>query len=192
MATIRSMNRKSLTASLFALSLLLAACGGEDGESSTTEPEATTTTEAVTTTEAPVETTTTAAADTTTTEAEAAAIVPGEDPEVDAIVEAYAVVFDSTTTFEEKSAFIDDASGLEETVATYTSTGESVGGVTAEPTAVTIDGEEATVVYTLLFSGNPTYPGQNGTAMLVDGTWKISRDMFCGVMASARSACPAD
>lgn len=186
------MKRKGLTAALVAVSLLLAACGGGDSGSTTTEAEATTTTQAeTTTTAAPIETTTTAAVETTTTEAEPAGIVPGEDPDVDAVVEAYVVVFDSTTSFEEKSAFIDDSSGLEETIATYASTGESVGGVTAEATGVTVDGDEAAVIYTLLFSGNPTYPGLDGSAILVDGTWKVSREMFCGVMASARSACPS-
>ncbi|HEY5890494.1 MAG TPA: hypothetical protein VIW94_07330 [Acidimicrobiia bacterium] len=170
------MKRIQLTTGLVALSLFLAACGAGDGDSTTTGSETTTTA---------------AAAGTTTTGAEAAGIVPGEDADVDAIVEVYSVVFDSTTSFEEKSAFIVDASGLEETIATYASTGDSVGGVTAEATAVTIEGKEATVVYTLLFSGNPTYPGQAGSAILVDGTWKVSREMFCGVMASARSACPA-
>lgn len=163
------------------LAMVLAGCG--DGTGSTTTVGETTTTAAETTTSAP--------ADTTTTAAQAGAgIVPGEDPDVDAIVEVYRIVFDSTTTFEEKAPYIVDPEGLEETVATYTATGEQVGGVTAEPTEVTIDGETAAVVYTLLFAGNPTYPGQSGDAVLTDDGWKISREMFCGVMASARSACP--
>lgn len=186
------MKRTQLTVVLVALSLILAACGADEGDSTTTTAvETTTTTLAATTTTAAPETTTTTEADTTTTVAEAG-IVPGEDPDVDAIVEVYAVVFDSTTTFEEKAQYIDDPSGLEETVATYAETGESVGGVSAEVTAVTVAGEQAEVVYTLLFSGNPTYPGLDGTAIKVDDSWKVSREMFCGVMASARSSCPTD
>lgn len=179
--------------SVLVLVLVVAACGAGDTGASSTEPEATTTTEAeATTTTAPAEetTTTTAPAATTTTASDETGIISGEDPEVDAIVEVYQVVFDSSTSFEEKAAFIDDSSGLEETVATYQATGDSVGGVTAEPTEVTIEGENAEVVYTLYFSGNPTYPGQQGTAVLIDGAWKVTRDMFCSVMASARSACP--
>lgn len=192
-ATIPTMfNRKRLLAVLAVLSLLVVACGGEDAESTTTEAEPTTTTTAeTTTTEAPATTTTEAVEEETTpTAEEESAIVPGEDPDVDAIVEVYQVVFDSSTSYEEKAQYIDDPGGLEDTVATYQSTGDSVGGVTAEPTSVAVNGEDADVVYTLLFSGNPTYPGQSGTALLTDEGWKVTRDMFCGVMASARSACP--
>jgi hypothetical protein len=181
--------RKQFTAVLAGVAMTVAACGGGDSEATTTIDEATTTTEATpSTTEAPATTTTAAATSSTAGEE---GIVPGEDPDVDAIVEVYRVVFDSTTSFEEKAALIDDATGLEDTVATYAATGESVGGATVEPTAVVVNGDEAEVVYTIFFSGNPTYPGQPGSATRVNGEWKVSRDMFCGLMASARSACPA-
>ncbi len=159
-------NSKNLRVGIACLSLLVAACGTDDSGSTTSQPESA-----------------------TTTAAEAQGIVPGENADADAIVEVYRVVFDSTTSFEEKSALIDDASGLEDTVATYETTGASVGGVTAEPTSVTINGEMADVVYTLFFSGNPTYPDQPGTAILTDNGWQVTREMFCNVMASARSAC---
>ena len=112
----------------------------------TTAPPATT---------APPETSTTVAETTppneapTTTEAEAAEIVPGENPDVDAIVAVYQVVFDSTTTYEEKAPYIEDSEGLEGTVETYSSTGDSVGGVTALPAEVTVSGDLAEVVSTL-------------------------------------------
>ena len=65
-----------------------------------------------------------------------------------------------------------------------------VGGVSVDVTSVTVNGETADVVYTLMFSGNPTYPGQTSVAILGSTGWQLSRDVFCGVMASARSACP--
>lgn len=182
-------HRKQFTALIAVLALALAACGGGDSGSTTTIDEATTTTEAASPTTGAPATTTTAAATSSTAGEEG--IVPGEDPEVDAIVALYQTVFDSTTSFDEKAALIVDPTGLEDTVATYASTGESVGGVTVEPTAVVVTGDEAEVVYTIFFSGNPTYPGQQGSAVRVDGEWKVGRDMFCGLMASARSACPA-
>ena len=111
---------------------------------------------------------------------------------MDAIVAVYQVVLDSTTTYEEKAPYIEDSEGLEGTVETYSSTGDSVGGVTALPAEVTISGGLAEVVYTLYFSGNPTYPGLDGDAILTDEGWKVSRDMFCRVVASARSSCPAE
>ncbi len=56
--------------------------------------------------------------------------------------------------------------------------------------SITVSGSEATVVYTLLFGGNPTYSGLNGTAILTDAGWQLSREMFCGLMTSARVGCP--
>ncbi len=166
-------NSNKTLAVLACISLLVAACGTGDGGSTTTQSEPTTTT-----------------AESTTTSTETSGIVPGENAEVDAIVAVYSVVFDSTTSFEEKSALIDDPAGLEDTVAAYEATGASVGGVTAEPTAVAVNGAMADVVYTLFFSGNPTYPDLDGTAVLTDDGWQVTREMFCSVMASARSACP--
>jgi hypothetical protein len=169
---------------ILALSLAVAAaaCGsGDDAGSGTT----TTTTAAETTT------TSTVAADTTTT-TEAAGIVPGEDPDVDAVVEAYLVVFDSETTFEEKAPYLVDPTGLEDTVVGYTAAGEAVGGITLEATAVTIDGDAAAVTYNFLFAGNPTYQGLEADAVKTEAGWQITRETFCGIMSSARVGCPAE
>ncbi len=190
--------RVRLTPALVALALVIAACGSDNpasaGDTTTTSAPPTTQAEPdPTTTTTLAETTTTAQATTTTTTADIplAPVEAGADADVDAIVAVYAVVFDSTTSFEEKAALITEPDGLESTVETYASTGDSVGGVTATVTAVGIAGSEAKVEYTLEFSGNPTYPNLKGTAVLTDTGWQVSREMFCGIMASARSACPA-
>ncbi len=154
----------------------------------TTTTAATTTTTAATTTTTAATTTTTAATTTTTA---LGAITPGEDPDVDAVVLAYQIVFSSETTYEEKAPYLVDPTGLEETVAKYQETGESMGGITLAPNAVTIDGAVAEVLYDLLFGGTPTYPDLTGDAVLVDDVWKVTREMFCGMMASARVGCPA-
>ncbi len=171
---------------------LIAACGGDTADSTTTTSsvETTTTTAAETTTTAAAETTTSSVGTTTVSPAEP--IVPGEDPDVDEIVAVYAAAFDSTTSFEEKAAVIDGADGLEETVASYATTGETMGGVTTQVDAVSIDGDTASVTYTLMFAGNPTYPGLQGDAIRTAEGWKISREMFCGIMTSARVGCPAE
>lgn len=161
--------------------LLIAACGGGDdtGSDTTTTStiEATTTTQATTTTEP-------------TTTTEGGDIVPGEDPDVDAIVAAYQVVFDSSTSYEEKARYLTEPDGLEETVAKYAETGESFGGVTLEPTSVVVSGDEAAVVYDFLFGGVPSYQGLEGDAVRADGDWKVTREMFCAIMGSARVGCP--
>ena len=184
---------KRLILLVLSLALIAAACGGTTDvgadEPTATTAATTTTTEAPTTTTTAAPTTTTTAA-TTTTEAAAEGIVAGEDPEVDAIVLAYTIALDSVTPYEDKVPYIDDPTGLEETVATYLATGESMGGIGVLPTAVTIDGDTAVVFYDLLFGGNPTYPDLTGPAVKTADGWKITREGFCSLMSSARVGCP--
>jgi hypothetical protein len=168
-------SRASIIAVLVVITV--AACGSGDGGGD----DATTTTAAESTTTPPPATTTTT---------EAAGIVPGEDPEVDAIVEAYSIVFDSETTFEEKAPYLVDPSGLEETVTGYMAAGDAVGGIDLLATAVTIDGDSATVTYDFLFAGNPTYEDLEGDAVKTAAGWQITTEMFCGIMSSARVGCP--
>jgi iron complex transport system substrate-binding protein len=184
------MKRLALLVSVVAL--VTAGCGVSEPDaaaSTTTTLATTTTTEAptTTTTEAPTTTTTEAPATTTT---EAAGIVEGEDPEVDAIVAAYTIALDSVSSYEDKAPYIDDPSGLEETVAKYLETGESMGGIGVLVSAVAIDGDTAVITYDLLFGGNPTYPDLTGPAVKAADGWKITREGFCSLMASARVGCP--
>lgn len=187
---------KTRIAALLVIPLAFAACGGSDLETAaqdeptttTTEPAPETTTstaapETTTSTAAPETTTTTIAETTTTTEK-----VLTEDEL--AITEAYAVAFNSESTFEQTAPYLVEPDGLEETVAGYQSTGTSMGGVSVEIDSIEITGDEAVVKYTLLFGGNPTYSDLTGSAIRTDAGWQISRDMFCGLMTSARVGCP--
>lgn len=188
------MNRFTLLTA--ALTLVAASCGGSSDPSSaatvgTVGLDTTTTAPATTTTTQPPTTTTTVAPTTTTSTTEApAGIVPGEDPDVDAVVLAYQVAFDAESTYEEKAVFIDDPTDLEETVAKYLETGASVGGITVAVSAVTLNGDSADVVYDLLFAGNPTYPDLSGTAVSTPDGWKVPRTVFCSLMSAARVGCP--
>lgn len=175
---------------LVALALVLAACASDDTGGTSTTDEAPRTT---TTTTAPATTTTAAPETTTTTGAEeipTAPIVPGEDPDADAIAELYRIVFDSSTTFEEKAPLIADPTGLESTVEAYGVAGEGVGGITLEAKEAGVGADRAVVVYDLLFAGNPFQTDQIGSAERNDGTWQVSREFFCSIMELARVGCP--
>ncbi len=182
---------------MVALALLAAACGGTATTTTAAPATAAPTTAAPTTTVAPTTTAapTTTEATTTTTEATttttaAPAIVPGEDPEVDAVVLAYTTALDSVLGFEEKAPYIEDSAGLEDTVAQYNVNGEFVGGIGVLPLEVTIDGDTAVVSYQLLFGGSPSYSPQTGEAIKLDDTWKVTREAFCALMVLARGGCP--
>lgn len=174
---------RRILAACAAVAVLTAACSS-DSSQTTAEPAVTETT---VTTSAPA---TTTSSPTTTTATEVPSIVPGEDPDVDAVVLAYEIVFSSETGYDDKAPYITDPTGLEETVAEYMETGESMGGVQLLPTSVTVSEDTAAVTYDLLFGGTPTYPDLTGDAVLDDGTWKVTREMFCDMMSSARVGCP--
>jgi hypothetical protein len=55
---------------------------------------------------------------------------------------------------------------------------------TATVSSVTSAGpNEAHVVYTVLLSGTPALTNQSGTAVRVDGTWKVSATTFCALLS---------
>lgn len=177
---------------LVALAIVIAACGGSADSPAPSGDDTTTTSTSLpaTTTTSTAATTTTSATTSPETTVSAAGITPGADPDVDAVVLAYQVAFDSTSTFDDKASYIDDPTGLEETVAAYLAAGEAVGGIAVSASAVTINGETADVTYDLLFGGNPTYPGLSGTAVKTAEGWQVPRTVFCSLMSSARVGCP--
>ena len=198
---------------LAVVALAAAACGSD--HSSETESAAelqtatTTTAPAATTTAAPTTTTTTTTTTTistttttttttttappTTAEPEAdetAAPEPAEPTEAEqAAMDAWAVVFDSEGDFADKVPHLENAAQLESTVVAYAETGAQFGGVSLEPTAVSLDGDVAAITYNVLFGGSAAYGDLSGEMQLVDGVWVVSRDTFCGFMASARTPC---
>lgn len=182
------------TTLIFVIALATAACGGGSDTAAVADttaptPESTTSTAAPTTTTTQAPTTTTTAPPTTTTTI--GGIVPGEDADVDAVVLAYEIAFDSVSDFETKAAYIEDPTGLEDTVAQYLLTGETMGGIGVAVREVTIDGDTATLLYDLLFNDNPTYPDLTGRAVLTDAGWQVPRSAFCTLMSSARVGCPS-
>jgi iron complex transport system substrate-binding protein len=163
--------------------LAFTACGDDSETASTGSTEAPTSTGApTTTTEEPGATTTTAAG--------APSAFAEGSPEA-AAAEAYRLVFDSAVPFADKSAHLDDAAALQATVEQYGEAGTSFGGITLEPTAITITGETAAVTYDVYFGTAPQYEGLTGAIENRDGTWTVTRGEFCGFMASARTPCAA-
>lgn len=133
---------------------------------------------------------TTTAPTTTTTRAATTTLATSEEDRLE-ITALYEVVFSSETGYEEKAPLIDDPTGLEDTVTTYQETGEQMGGVSLEARDISVAGDIADVTYDLLFAGTPTYPNLTGDAVRIDGVWRITREMFCTIMTSARVGCPA-
>ena len=186
---------KQIILPLAILAVVVAGCGSDSADTTTTTQAdtTTTTTEAAATSTTVADTTTTTVADTTTTTAAASIpttpYLPGEDATADELYDLYAVVFDSATTYDAKAPLIVDPSGLESTVDAYMAAGDGVGGIFLDVTATGTAGDIAAVVYDLQFAGNPFQTDQLGPAVLIDGMWKVTRDYFCEVLTLARVSC---
>lgn len=120
------------------------------------------------------------------------AIVPGADPEVDAAAAAWTTVFDSSVPVADKLEFLADPDAVEATLGDYAETGEQVGGITLDPTAVEVDRDAATVIYDVSFAGNPAYRDQTGQLQRSGEGWVVGTEQFCEFMATARTPCPED
>ena len=113
------------------------------------------------------------------------------DADQQAVADAWSVVFDSTSSFDDKAPHLEDADSLQSTIDAYAAAGDGMGGIALDPTAVRVDGDLATLTYDVVFGGSAAYTALEGEMTLVDDVWRVSRDEFCSFMASARTPCPA-
>jgi iron complex transport system substrate-binding protein len=176
---------RSLPAALVAVALIAlgAGCGDDGDDVASTGTTAETTTDAPTT-DAP----NTTEAATTTSAAIAGGAFEEGSPEA-AAANAYALVFDSTVAFVDKAPHLEAADALQDTVEKYAAAAQSFNGIKLTPTAVSVTGDSAAVTYDVYFGTTKQYTSLPGTIENRDGTWMVSRDEFCGFMASARTPC---
>ena len=190
-----------LAAPVLSSLLLMAACGNDDPDTTASAGASGAEAEAETTTSEP--TTAVSPEDDGTADDDGAALDDGgapedggaEDegepasPEAQAAMDAWATVFDSGVDFADKAPHLEDAVSLEVSNQRYQEAGESLGGITLEPSAAAIDGDTATITYDVLFGGTAAYSDLDGIVTLVDGAWVVGRDEYCGFLASARTPC---
>ncbi|MEM8923450.1 MAG: hypothetical protein AAF962_25035 [Actinomycetota bacterium] len=121
------------------------------------------------------------------TEEPAAAI--SDDPEVQAALDAFAVVYDSSADWEAKAPHLEGAADLQASNDGYQQAGETMGGISLAPTAAVVEGETATITYDVLFGSNAAYNDLTRTITMVDGVWTVSRDDYCDFLSTARTPC---
>lgn len=115
---------------------------------------------------------------------------PELDADEQAAADAFATVFDSTVAFAEKSAFIAQPDAVKAAAEAYASAGSAMGGISLEPTAVTIEGDTATVTYDVLFGTETAYSDLTETIERVGDAWVVSTEKFCSFLTQARVPCP--
>lgn len=110
---------------------------------------------------------------------------------MEAVLEVYRIVFDSSIPFDEKLPYLEDAEQLRGVFEEYAAAAENFGGIRLDPTAVEIDGDTAEVTYDVMFGEQAAYSDLTGDAVRVDGVWSVTRGRFCAFMSSARVSCPS-
>lgn len=93
-------------------------------------------------------------------------------------------------------ALLEDGSTLEPAVQALASSSTSA-TTSAKVVSVSVESASAAkVTYDILLSGTPVLSNQSGSAVLQDGTWKVSTASFCGLLTlqgdkSLPAACQA-
>jgi hypothetical protein len=96
-----------------------------------------------------------------------------------AIKKDWSDFFSASVPFSQKGSLLEDSASLAEAL-TLSSKNPAAKLTSAEVTTVTFTSPTtAEVLYTLSIDENPVLKGANGTAVLQDGTWRVSKFTFC-------------
>src|SRR5262249_39122902 len=109
---------------------------------------------------------------------------------VAAITANWKTVFNGKASIPSRLALVQDGSQLAKFVQAEakTSFGQAASGSTATVSSVTISSpSQATVDYEVLVLGTPLLKKQVGTAVYLDGVWKVGITSFCGLAKLAAS-----
>ena len=149
--------RQACAALAAAACLILAACGGPSAKPASPTPTAVAT----------------------------KAAEPASGPAAVAAIRAnWETVFNGKASIPSRLALVQDGSQVASFVQAQakTSFGAAAAGSTATISAVTITSpSQATVRYEVLLLGTPLLKNQVGTAVYVNGTWKVAIASFCGL-----------
>ena len=110
------------------------------------------------------------------------------------ISQAWARFFAGTTSASDKQALLENGSAFAAAIAAQANSpiAKSTMAIVSKVTVVSAD--EAQVTYTISIGGLPALTNQTGTAVLVNGVWKVGAASFCQLLSlegQTPSACPA-
>jgi hypothetical protein len=128
---------------------------------------------------------------TTTTEAEETTTSVDEAAATDEITQNWEAFFDNALPLDERVTYLEDGSQLQPLVEQQAQIlGEQASQATAQVDSVTVnDDGTADVEFQILLSGQPVLPS-TGTAVLVDGTWYVSKTTLCDLISLAGTTPP--
>ncbi|MEU9858665.1 hypothetical protein [Streptomyces sp. NPDC047974] len=98
------------------------------------------------------------------------------------ITRNWAAFFDADTPADERAELLENGEEMEAVLDAFAGNPQAA-MTAAEVTGVAFTSATgADVTYDLLVGGNPVVPGAHGTAVLQDGTWKVSVKTLCGLV----------
>jgi hypothetical protein len=107
------------------------------------------------------------------------------------IAQAWSRFFAGTTSAADKQALLQNGSAFAAAIAAQANS-PMAKGTTATVSKVTlVSADKAQVTYTISLGGIPVLPDQTGTAVRIDGSWKVGSASFCQLLALQGTAPPA-
>ncbi|GAB2551341.1 hypothetical protein [Nocardia heshunensis] len=102
--------------------------------------------------------------------------------DVQAITSAFERFFDSSLPVEQKMALLQNGQAFTETLE-HQAHSSIAGGASATVSQVNADGPaRAAVTFTIKKHGIPLLPNRHGTALQLDGAWKVASATFCDLL----------
>ncbi|MCU1392631.1 MAG: hypothetical protein JWM34_1059 [Ilumatobacteraceae bacterium] len=96
--------------------------------------------------------------------------------------------FQNTTSIPDRVALLENGASLQQAVE-QRAADPLMGQASAQVLSVTIDDPtHATVTYNVLLNGTPALSNAQGTAVYVDGVWKVGAESFCALVSLGATA----
>ncbi|MFF0494475.1 hypothetical protein ACFYTQ_36125 [Nocardia sp. NPDC004068] len=115
---------------------------------------------------------------------------PAERPPALTVAETYQRFFDGHSPTDEKIDLVENGRAFADTLRARADA-PMVKGSTAIVEQVTeTQSDRAEVTFTLVIDGRPALSGQRGSAVRVDGSWKVSASTFCVVLTFEGNSAP--
>lgn len=107
-----------------------------------------------------------------------------------AITAAFEKFFDGATSADQKIALLENGPAFADAIKAQADS-PLAKSASAKVTGVASTGtDHADVTFDVLFNGKPALSGQQGSAVDVDGTWKVTASTFCALLTLEGAAPP--
>ena len=160
----------------------LALAGCSSGSSSTSSAPPASTTSAATSASASAAAASTSAAPTAAASSSDSNIPAGLTGDAKTVATNWVTFFDAATPTATRLALLQNGSKFSAVLAGQASSPQGK-ETAAQVTAVTVNGSTASVTWSLLLSNIPMLKGQQGKAVLTNGTWQVAYSSFCGLLS---------